>query len=175
MWLQLCIHLTSGLCTKRLTNSDKYLLKETSFSGRRDHFLTGPTWFPSTVAASVTPMLCTSTRFSCVRGSAYCTHQEIPAFYGIWYLIAILKEAHQWILFQCIIPVVFYLQLNRGSFESKRNCLMLLSLSWRHVSDFVLGHLQVTRYKIIWTVTWDNFYFISTYYNTAYQCDNFLF
>jgi hypothetical protein len=31
-------------------------------------------------------------------------------------------------IFRCIILVVFYLQLKRGFFESKHNCLMLLSL-----------------------------------------------
>ena len=31
-------------------------------------------------------------------------------------------------IFRCIIPVVFYLQLNMGVFESKHNYLMLLSL-----------------------------------------------
>jgi len=32
------------------------------------------------------------------------------------------------IVFRCIITVVFYLQLNSRSFESKHNYLMLLSL-----------------------------------------------
>jgi len=31
------------------------------------------------------------------------------------------------VTFRCIIPVVFHLQLNNGSFESKHNCLMFLS------------------------------------------------
>jgi len=31
-------------------------------------------------------------------------------------------------IFRCIIPVVFYSQLNRGSFESKHNYIMLLYL-----------------------------------------------
>jgi len=31
-------------------------------------------------------------------------------------------------VFRRVVPVLFYLQLNRGSFESKHNCLILLSL-----------------------------------------------
>jgi len=31
-------------------------------------------------------------------------------------------------VFMCVIPVVFYLQLNGGSFESKHSCFMFLSL-----------------------------------------------
>jgi len=32
------------------------------------------------------------------------------------------------LVFRCIIPVVFYLQINRGSFESKHKYHLLLSL-----------------------------------------------
>ena len=36
--------------------------------------------------------------------------------------------------FMCIVHVVIYLQLNRGSFESKHNCLMCLSLFYLYLS-----------------------------------------
>ena len=80
-------------------------------------FLTGPTCFPSTVVASVIPLLHRSTRFSWVRDSAYCTHQEIPAIYGTWNLIAKVKGAHQWIL--CSSGITFKLQFKYNAFKIK--------------------------------------------------------
>ena len=46
----------------------------------------------------------------------------------ISYMPLIVTVKHNCWIFRCIIPVVFYLQLNRGSFESKHNYHMLLSL-----------------------------------------------
>ena len=49
--------------------------------------------------------------------------------------------------FRCIIPVVSYLQLNSGSFESKQNYLTLLSL-FELMSCFVLRTGPSSGHKI---------------------------
>jgi len=48
--------------------------------------------------------------------------------------------------FRFIFPVVLYLQLNRGSFESKHNGLVLPSFKLTTCFGLCIGHLQVTRY-----------------------------